>query len=118
MPTFPQQSSASIEIDAAPDVVWHLLADITRMCEWSPECARAEWESGATGPAVGAEFHGFNRIGTFEWDAHGVVTASEVGKVFEFAVPRDSDTPTIWRFEVAADGSGTTLTESFDAPSA
>lgn len=116
MTTFPEQGSASIEINAAPEVVWNLVAEITRMAEWSPECVRAEWESGATGPEVGAKFHGFNQIDAFEWDAHGLVTESEVGKVFEFKVPRDSETPTIWRFEFAADGAGTTLTESFDAP--
>ena len=116
MTSFPEQGSASIEIAAAPEVVWNLVAEITRMAEWSPECVRAEWESGATGPAVGAEFHGFNQVGTFEWDAHGVVSECEAGKVFEFLVPRDSETATRWRFEFASTGSATTLTESFDAP--
>ena len=58
MTQFPEESSASIDIDAPPDVVWRLVADITRMGEWSPECWKAEWEGDATGPAVGAHFHG------------------------------------------------------------
>lgn len=116
MPPFPEQSSASIEIDAPPETVWQLVADITRMGEWSPECVRAEWEDGATGPAVGAHFHGYNKIDTYEWDAPCIVTECESGTVFAFEVPRGDEAPTTWRFEFAASGSGTSLTESFDAP--
>jgi hypothetical protein len=116
MPTYPQESSASIEVDAPPDVVWNLVADITRMGEWSPECVRAHWEGDATGPAVGAHFHGYNKAGTFEWDAPCIVTDCEPGRVFAFAVPRGGDTINRWRFEFAPSGAGTTLTESFDAP--
>jgi len=64
MTDFPEKSSASIEINAAPEVVWQLVADITRMGEWSPECWKAEWEDGTTGPAVGALFRGYNRAGS------------------------------------------------------
>ena len=113
---FPQQSSASIEVSAAPEVVWELVADITRMGEWSPECVRAEWENGATGPEVGAHFHGYNKAGTFEWDAPGAVTECEPCRVFEFEVPRGAEVTNRWRFEFAPSGDGTTLTESFDAP--
>lgn len=116
MSTYPEQSSASIEIDAPPEAVWQLVADVTRMGEWSPECVRAEWEDGATGPAVGAHFHGYNRADTFEWDAPCIVAECEPGKVFAFEVPRDDPNATKWRFEFAANDSGTTLTESFDAP--
>ncbi len=116
MTNFPEQSSASIEIDAAPEVVWQLVADITRMGEWSPECRRASWDEGVTGPDVGALFHGHNKAGTFEWDAPCIVIACEPGNVFEFQVPRVGDVVTRWRFEFAPNGNGTTLTESFDAP--
>jgi uncharacterized protein YndB with AHSA1/START domain len=113
---FPQQSSASIEVRAAPEMVWQLVADITRMGEWSPECVRAEWEGGATGPVVGAHFHGYNRAGSFEWDVPGVVTECEPGRIFAFAVPRDGDSINRWCFELAPAANGTTLTESFDVP--
>ena len=86
------------------------------MGEWSPECCRAEWEDGATGPVVGAHFHGYNRAGTFEWDAPCIVTECEADTTFAFEVPREGSTKTAWRFEFAPSASGTTLTESFDAP--
>ena len=114
--TFPHRSSASIDVGAPPEIVWGLVADITRMGEWSPECVRAEWEDGATGPEVGAHFHGYNKAGTFEWDVPGVVTRCEPGRLFEFAVPRESATTNLWCFEFAPSSEGTTLTESFDAP--
>ena len=68
------------------------------------------------GPIVGAHFRGYNRAGTFEWDAPGIVTDCEPGRVFAFSVPRDSPTTNRWVFEFAETGDGTTLTESFDAP--
>ncbi len=33
---------AEIDIDA-PERVYALLADVTRMGEWSPECVRCQW---------------------------------------------------------------------------
>jgi uncharacterized protein YndB with AHSA1/START domain len=116
MPTYPQASSASVEISAAPEVVWQLVADITRMGEWSPECVRAEWEHGSTEPEVGARFHGYNRSGTFEWDVPCIVTDCEPGKIFAFGIPYNAETMNRWRFEFAPSGEGTTLTESFDLP--
>ncbi len=116
MPPYPEQSSASIEVDASPAAVWGLIADVTRMGEWSPECIRAEWEDGATRPAVGARFRGYNKVDAYEWDAGCIVTECEPGRVFEFQVPPGEELSTKWRFEVATSDAGTTLTESFDAP--
>ena len=45
-----------------------------------------------------------------------LVTECDPGRLFAFDVPRDSPTVNRWRFEFAPNGSGTTLTESFDAP--
>ena len=115
--TFPERGSASLDINAAPEAVWSLVADITRMGEWSPECFQADWEDGATGPEAGAHFHGSNRAGTFEWTVPCLITECESGKVFEFVAPRGNDVVTRWRYEFAANPSGgTTLKESFDAP--
>lgn len=116
MTEYPEQGSASIHVDAPPEDVWGLIADITRMGEWSPECVKAEWAGDASGPEVAAPFHGYNRAGTYEWDLPCVVTASEPGRVFEFEAPSEGTVRTRWRFELAPDGTGTQLTESFDAP--
>jgi hypothetical protein len=116
MPTYQQQGSASINIAAAPEVVWSLVADVTRMAQWSPECIRAEWTDGADGPTAGAHFHGYNRQGTLEWDELCLVTECQPGRLFAFEVPCGSPNATQWKFQCVPSATGTTLTESFDAP--
>ena len=110
------EGSEDTVIDTTPDRVYAMVADLPRMGEWSPECVRAEWEDGATGPGVGAHFRGYNRAGTFEWNAPCIVTDCEPGRVFAFAVPPTGSAVNRWRFEFAPSATGTTLTESFDAP--
>ncbi len=39
---------ASVTIAAAPERVWALVTDITRMGEWSPESTGGRWTRGAT----------------------------------------------------------------------
>ena len=50
-------------VDAAPEHIYEMVADLPRMGEWSPECQSVEWEGGAAGPAEGARFVGHNRGG-------------------------------------------------------
>lgn len=88
-----------------------MITDVTRMGEWSPETYRVEWQDGATGPAVGARFKGWNRHGVLRWSTKPRVTALEQDRVFEF------DTgSTRWRYEFRPLGDGTTteVVESFD----
>lgn len=102
-------------IDAPPEVVYDLVADVTRMGEWSPECTRGEWLNGATGPAVGARFKGSNRRGLARWSTRPRVVAAERGREFGFIAPdplgRDF-TKWTYRFEVTT--SGTEVFESFE----
>src|SRR5262245_50490823 len=71
--------SRSTVIEAPADRVYDLVADLTRMGEWSNECARVEWTDGAAGPAEGARFVGHNQTGPrgmIKWSRHGrVLTA-------------------------------------------
>ena len=52
------RAEVTLHMDAAPDRVWGLVSDITKMGEYSPEVIEAEWIDGATGPAVGAALPG------------------------------------------------------------
>ena len=61
------RGEASVRVAAAPEKVYELVSDVTRMGEWSPETTSAEWIDGATGPAVGARFKGRNRNGVARW---------------------------------------------------
>jgi uncharacterized protein YndB with AHSA1/START domain len=99
-------------IDAPPDRVWPLVADIELMPKLSDELQSVEWLDPATGPAVGATFRGHcNHDSLGEWSTVSHVVECEPGKVFAWAV-EDPDLPTAtWRFTLRPDRGGTTLSQ-------
>lgn len=105
---------ARVHVDAAPEVLYEMVSDVTRMGEWSPETIRCEWIGGATGPAPGARFKGTNKRGVFRWSTKPEVVVAEPGREFSF-VTHSAGPSTKWtyRFELAA-GGGTELVESFE----
>jgi hypothetical protein len=110
--------SEDILIYASAGNVYGLVAELTRMGDWSPECRRVEWQDGATGPAVGAKFVGHNRGGPFKlmrWSRHGRVLTADPGREFAFATEEGGHESTVWtyRFEPTDDG-GTRVTESYE----
>ena len=111
-----ENGEASIQIAATPEAVYDLVSDITRMGEWSPECVRGEWRDGATGPAPGAKFQGFNAMGEFTWEAACEVKRTQRGEVFEFAAAVPDPKQTTWTFELAPVDGGTLVTQRFHAP--
>jgi uncharacterized protein YndB with AHSA1/START domain len=99
---------ASVTIEAAPERVWALITDITRMGEWSPECRGGRWSRGVTGPAVGARFVGFNAYGRLRWRTHCRVVECEEPRNFSFTVAENGMT---WGWRLEPDGAGTRLTQ-------
>ncbi len=114
MPTA-QRGRGSIEIAAPPDLVYGLIADVTRMGEWSPECYRCEWLDGATEAAPGARFRGYNRLGRLRWERSAVIGIADRGREFSFTTLNDGAgrEETRWRYTMEPSSSGTLLTESF-----
>ncbi len=98
----------SIEINAPADRLYGMIAEITRMGEWSPECTRCEWLDGATAPAVGARFKGWNKRGLMRWSTRSKVTAAEPGREFAWQVEQ-SGMEWGYRFEPA--GAATRVVE-------
>lgn len=105
---------ASITIRAEPAQLWAMITDVTRVGEWSPEAERAEWLDGATGPAVGARFKGYNRRGKAKWSTVCEVIEAEPGRVFAFAVGKPGKPETVWRYRLEARADGVEVTESFE----
>ena len=99
---------ASVTIAAAPERVWALVTDITRMGEWSPESTGGRWTRGSTGPAVGARFLGGNAHGRIRWNTHCRVTECAAPHRFAFAVAESRMT---WGWRLEPDGAGTRLTQ-------
>jgi len=102
-------------MDAAPEQVWALVSDVTRIGEFSPETFAAQWTRGSTGPEEGAYFKGHvkrNGVGPTYWSPCQV-TACVPGEVFEFAVGTDGTKLTHWGYRLEADGTGTKVTEYY-----
>lgn len=104
---------ARIRISAAPGKVWTMVADVTRMGEWSPETVACEWLDGATGPAVGARFKGRNQRGRGRWTRTCEVTACVRAREFAF-VTKPEDPETLWRYQFGPAAGGTEVIETFE----
>ena len=113
----------SVEIAAPPEVVYALVADITKMGQWSPENRGATVLNPAPdGTAfVGMTFEGRNKRGRAAWITRCTVTAADPGRRFAFRVhaigvkkPRVRAANASWeyRFEPTAAGA-TRVTESW-----
>jgi hypothetical protein len=55
-------AAAEQVVAARPELVWDLVADVTRVGGWSPECIRAAWLGEPGRPQPGARFTGHNRF--------------------------------------------------------
>lgn len=113
--TSARQGQVRAHIDAPPEAVWALLADLERMGQWSPECYRVQWLDGASSPAAaGARFKGWNRFGWMRWSQTCQVTAADPGRELAFATIRRGRELVRWRYRLEPAGAGTGVTESFE----
>ncbi|KXF57168.1 hypothetical protein AXA44_30965 [Rhodococcus sp. SC4] len=99
---------------ACPTTVWSVLADVTRVGEWSHECRRARWLDGATAPGVGERFRGSSKSGLMRWSRSCTFTEldapHEMVWITHGGIYGDS---TEWRFILDSDGTGTRIEQSF-----
>ncbi len=106
--------TTEITIAAPPEAVWDLVADVTRMGDWSPECYRCAWVDGGTGPRAGARFKGWNRqdLGPVpvKWSTTSTVLDATRGELFSF-VTKESGATWTYRFTATPDG-GTHVVET------
>lgn len=106
------RAEVSIEIAAAPEAVWELVADIGRMGEWSPECTGGRWIQGR-GPEVGARFVGTNRAAGRVWVTTNRVIGAERGRLFAFDTEAGPLPVSRWIYRFAATEGGTRVTETW-----
>ena len=112
-----RQDSWDVVIQATPERVYEMVADLPRMGQWSPECQRVEWLDGATGPAEGATFIGYNRGGPgdlLKWSRRGRVLTAECGREFTFVTEEGGKEGVVWRYRFEPVESGTRVTESYE----
>jgi uncharacterized protein YndB with AHSA1/START domain len=92
-------------VAAQPELVWDLVADVTRVGGWSPECIRAAWLGEPGRPQPGARFTGHNRLPNgFEYEVTCVVTEADRPRAFAWVVLDDSGDPACpsssWRYRI------------------
>lgn len=105
--------SVTEHIAAPPAEVWALVADVTRMGTWSPETYKAEWLNGATAPAVGVRFRGYNRRPYLQrWSTRPRITVCDPGREFAFALGTKNREFVVWSYHFEAADGGTKVTES------
>jgi len=106
---------ASIEVSAPAPAIWKVVADVTRVGEWSGECRGCAWMGDAAAPAPGVRFRGRNRRGGFRWSRLNEFVAVEEPRTLVWRTLRrfpyfDS---VEWRMTLAEAGATTRVTESF-----
>jgi uncharacterized protein YndB with AHSA1/START domain len=92
-------------VAARPELVWDLVADVTRVGEWSPECIRTAWLGQPGRPQPGARFTGRNRFPDgFEYEVTCVVTEADRPRAFAWVVLDGSGDParpsSSWRYQI------------------
>lgn len=109
-----RQGQLRLYINASPDTVWSLLANLDRMGEWSPECYRVAWLDGASSPASpGARFKGWNRFGLMRWSMTCEVKTAEPPRKISWSTIQRGRELVRWCYQLEPAGGGTDVTESF-----
>jgi len=109
----------SIDIDADPDAVYTMVADMARMGDWSPENVGGRWLGDATGFVVGAQFRGDNRRGlrgpnskgVLRWHTMSTVSEVDPGRRLAFTVVFLGSEVSEWRYSFETTAKGCTVTE-------
>lgn len=108
-PQDPQHAESAV-VDGTPEQVYAMVADVTRMGEWSPICRSCWWDTG-DGPNVGSWFTGRNEVSGRTWETRSQVVAAEPGRAFSWEV---GDGLVRWSYTFAPAGEGRTeVTETW-----
>ena len=105
--------TVSTVIDAPGERVWAMVADLTRMPEWSPENVGVEWRKGATTAVPGAVFSGTNANGSKSWRTTGTVVEAEPGRVLTFRVRAVGMRVAQWTYRFDPTDTGCLVTETW-----
>jgi Polyketide cyclase / dehydrase and lipid transport len=105
---------SSIVISCSADDLYDMVADVTRMGEWSPICKACWWEEGG-GPRLGATFTGRNEGPERTWETRSRVTAADRGQEFGWEVI-EPPTHARWGYSFSPVDGGTEVTETWELP--
>lgn len=101
----------SVDIRATPQRVYHLVADVARMGEWSPEATGSR--GAGAGLTPGDKFWGTNRRGLAVWVTRCTVLVADPGVLFEFDVDFANQGVSRWTYVFEATDQGCRITETW-----
>jgi hypothetical protein len=112
------RGQVSLAIDASPQALYDIVADITRIGERSPECHTARWLTGPPPRTVGARFRGHNKKGPIRGSRVCEVAAADPGRQFAYrTVPENADPSrrdsTTWSYQFTPENTRTRVTHSY-----
>lgn len=99
-----EEITVSTRVEAPASKVYEMLADLSRIGEWSPEAQKVTWLGGATGPALGARFKGHNRNGPARWSTVCTVSAADPGRELGWDVTFWGMPVSRWMYRFEPDG--------------
>jgi hypothetical protein len=110
--SLPTTATITEQVMAPATDLYDLIADVTGMGRWSPECRSCERldEPGV----VGSRFRGHNRSGPLRWTTEAQVLVADRAVEFSFATLHKGEIATKWTYRFL-DRHPTTVTESFEA---
>jgi ligand-binding SRPBCC domain-containing protein len=102
-------------IEAPPEVLYDLIADVTRTPELTPDIKKVTWLGGATEAVVGARFKAINTLGgRMTWWNKPVIVTAEPGREIAWARTEPFAGTVEWRWRFEPDGTGTRVTHSYE----
>jgi hypothetical protein len=107
----PYRLTETVAVEASPDAVYDLVADVTRMGEWSPVCTSAAWDDESR-----TWFSGTNTTDERTWTTKCRVDVAERGTEFTFVnggMTGDLDLVR-WSYTFAPAGDGTEVSEHWE----
>jgi hypothetical protein len=108
--TAPRELSESVRVAASPHAAYAVVADVTRLARWSPECIGV-WVTRRRPDGAPSRFIGWNRKGLFLWFTTCRVTVAEPGEEFAFEVTSFGLPVARWGYKFRPSSGGTEITE-------
>ena len=107
------EDEVSRTITAPAEVIYAVIADVTRTPELSPEVVSCAWVVG-DGPRVGARFRARNKARRGpSWSNTPEVVTADVGLEFAFVRRERMFGELVWRYQLEPGDAGTTVRESY-----
>ena len=112
------RGEVSLHIDAPPERLYDLVADVGSAPTRSQEVQACLWLEGLPPGTVGSRFRGRNRAGLIRWSRVCEVVTTKRGEEFAFQTVPERFDPTrrdssVWGYHFEPDGTGTRITHYY-----